>query len=81
MTKTTTLLAVFYIGLVVGFYAGYEYHKSEVRWIDNHHKAVCDSNPKYQGHMAYDTDGSRMCFQQSKLSGRIERVALGVKGL
>lgn len=77
---TKTLLSL-YLGLVVGFYGGYKYHESEVRWIDNHHKAVCDSNPKYQGHMAYDTNGDRMCFQQSKLSGRIERVTLGVKGL
>jgi len=72
---------VAYCAFSFGFYGGYTFKDAEFRWTDSHHKAVCDSNPKYQGHMAYDTDGSRMCFQQSKLSGRIERVTLAVRGL
>lgn len=75
------LVIVAYVAFSFGFYGGYTFKDAETRWDANHHKAVCDSNPKYHGHMAYDTDGSRMCFQQSKLSGRIERVSLVTRGL
>lgn len=77
----TRCLLCLYLGLTVGFAGGYYFHQQQIRFENKHHQAVCESNQKYQGHMAYDTNGDRMCFQQSKLSGRIERVSLAVRGL
>lgn len=78
-------LGISLVSFVLGFWQGYKIGEAvtinEQVATKTKHVQVCKSNPKYRGHAAYDIDGSRMCFQQSKLSGRIERVSLVVKGL
>ena len=77
----TRCILVALIAFPLGFYTGYKFCEAQYRWEHEYHTSVCESNKKYHGHAAYDTDGSKMCFQQSKLSGRIERVSLVVTGL
>ena len=75
-------LSVFILGFWQGYKIGEAVTHQDHSSTKTRHVAACEyGNDKYRRYAAYDTNGERICFNQSKLTGKIERVSLVVRGL
>ena len=75
--RLTVIKTLVCIGVSVGFWAGWNIKEMSVRVAEWEHERRCTETTKYWQYPGKDlVTGSKLCFRQSKLTGRFERTTL-----